>query len=444
MVVLNHWRVPSAGFCYHHAASSTSSRDETVSTVAVIHSPTVTRSMSKPLTRAVIKPRPVMIPLSLAIDMTPIDPISRMNIRCWACHWVLAAVQDSTGPNQSSESRYSSVRSPDRLLRVSRLGRMRYLITGGAGFIGANYIRSLLVREPETRVINLDRLTYSAARATIEELEESPRHVFVQGDVRDEALVRSLVDGADVVINFAAESHVDRSIADPLLFTDTNVGGTTVLLRAASQAGVERFVHVSTDEVYGPILTGAAGERALLRPTSPYAAAKAGADLMVGAFAATFAYRAIIARPCNNVGPYQFPEKLIPRFVTRLLQGRSVPLYGDGQHQRDWLSVDDTCAAIDLLVRSGTPGDIYNISAGNLMTNEQLAHRIVDLLGEDRSLIERVADRPGHDRRYATDSTKLRALGWEPTASFDQALADTVAWYGRRFDWWKPFLEILD
>jgi dTDP-glucose 4,6-dehydratase len=321
---------------------------------------------------------------------------------------------------------------------------MSYLIAGGAGFIGANYIRFLLSQEPDAQVINLDMLSCPPARATVEELECFPGHTFVQGDIRDAALVRSLVDNADVLINFAAQSHVDRSIADAPPFADTNVGGTTVLLQAAAAAGVDRFVHISTDEVYGPILTGAAGEDAPLRPTSPYAAAKAGADLMVGAFAATFDYRAIIARPCNNLGPYQFPEKLIPRFVTGLLQGRSVPLYGDGQHQRDWLSVDDTCAAIDLLVQSGTPGDIYNISAGNLMANEQLAHRLVDLLGQDRSLIERVPDRPGHDRRYATDSTKLRALGWGPTTSFDQALADTVAWYERRSDWWEPFMEILD
>ena len=321
---------------------------------------------------------------------------------------------------------------------------MNYLVTGGAGFIGSNYIRFLLSKDSDARVINLDRLSFPPARATVDELNEFPGHEFVHGDIRDAALLDSLVEDAEVVVNFAAETHVDRSIADARPFADTNVGGTTVLLHAAAQAGVARFIQISTDEVYGPIATGSAVEDAPLRPTSPYAATKAAADLIVGSFGATFNYRTIIARPCNNVGPRQFPEKLIPRFVTRLLQGQSVPLYGDGQHQRDWLFVNDTCAAIDLLVRSGTPGDIYNISAGNLITNEQLAHRIVDLLGKNRSLIESVADRPGHDRRYATDSTKLRALGWEPTTRFDQALADTVAWYGRRLDWWKPFMEILD
>ncbi len=320
---------------------------------------------------------------------------------------------------------------------------MTHLITGGAGFIGANYVRYLLGRDPDTRVINLDRLSYPPARATVEELNESPRHTFVHGDIRDAAVVGSLVEDADVVVNFAAESHVDRSIADPRPFTDTNVGGTTVLLQAAAQAGVERFVHISTDEVYGPILTGAALEDAPLRPTSPYAAAKAGADLMVGAFAATYGYRAIIARPCNNLGPYQYPEKIVPRFVTRLLQGRSVPLYGDGGHEREWLWVDDTCAAIDLLVLRGAPGETYNISSGRHFTNQELTFQILDLMGADRSLVESVPDRPGHDRRYATDSTKLRRLGWEPTSTFQQALAQTVAWYCRREDWWAPFLELL-
>ena len=321
---------------------------------------------------------------------------------------------------------------------------MSYLITGGAGFIGSNYIRFLLGEQPDAQVFNLDKLSYPPARATVEELDEFRGHTFVHGDIRDAAVVGSLVDDADVVVNFAAQTHVDRSIADALPFADTNVGGTTVLLRAAAEAGVKRFVHISTDEVYGPIATGVAAEDAPLRPTSPYAATKAGADLMVGAFTSTFGYRAIIARLCNNVGPYQFPEKLIPRFATRLIQGRPVPLYGDGQHQRDWLFVDDTCAAIDLLVRTGTPGAIYNISAGNLMTNEHLTHRLLDLLGEDRTMIERVEDRPGHDRRYATDSRKLRDLGWEPRTDIDEALAETVAWYRKRPDWWQPFLQIFE
>lgn len=321
---------------------------------------------------------------------------------------------------------------------------MRYLITGGGGFIGSHYIRHVLVEEPEARVANLDRIAYPPAAATIDELDRLPGHTFVRGDVRDADLVRSLAAEADVIVNFAAESHVDRSIADARPFTDTNIGGTTVLMKTAVAAGVPRFLHVSTDEVYGPFLSGAVAENAPLRPTSPYAASKAGADLMVEAFAATYRYEAIIARPSNNLGPYQFPEKLVPRFVTRLLRGLSVPLYGDGLHERDWLSVDDTCRALHLLVRSGAPGDTYNISAGRHLSNRDLTHRILALLDLDVSLIENVPDRPGHDRRYATDSNKLRALGWEPAVDFDDALTETVEWYRQRPDWWQPFVDLFE
>lgn len=318
------------------------------------------------------------------------------------------------------------------------------LITGGAGFLGSNFIRQVLGERPEERVVNLDRLVYPPARATIQDLDRLPGHKFVYGDIRDRDLVASLVRDTAVVVNFAAESHVDRSITDPRPFTDTNMGGTTTLLEAAAAAGVGRFVHISTDEVYGPILDGAAMEDCPLHPSSPYAAAKAGADLMVGAFAVTYGYQAIIARPCNNMGPFQFPEKVIPRFVTRALNGKSVPLYGDGRHVRDWMFVDDTCAAIDLLVRGGSPGEVYNISAGDHLSNEQLVHSILRNLGADPSLIQYVADRPGHDVRYATDSSKLRALGWEPETNLEEALTTTVTWYEQHRDWWEPFLELLN
>ena len=317
----------------------------------------------------------------------------------------------------------------------------RYLITGGAGFIGSNFIRRVLEREPDARITNLDLLTYAGVKVTVDELDESDRHTFVLGDIRDGALVDRVMPGHDVVVNFAAESHVDRSIEGPSVFLETNVVGTGVLIDAARRHSIGRFLQVSTDEVYGSIAEGFASEDSMLDPSSPYSASKAGSDLLVASYAVTFDYPAIITRCTNNYGPYQFPEKVIPLFVTNLFEDRPVPLYGDGLNERDWLYVDDHCAALHLLVDAGTPGEIYNIGADAQVTNLDLTRKILGLLGKEESLIEPVTDRPGHDRRYAVDSSKVRSLGWQPAHSLDDRLGDTIDWYRSREDWWRPLKE---
>ncbi|MDJ0923767.1 MAG: dTDP-glucose 4,6-dehydratase [Acidimicrobiia bacterium] len=320
------------------------------------------------------------------------------------------------------------------------MGR-KYLVTGGAGFIGSNFVRMLLEREPDAEVTNLDLLTYAGVQATVDELDASDRHTFVRGDIRDAGLVDSLMPGKDVVVNFAAESHVDRSIEGPAVFLETNVVGTGVLIDAANRYGVDRYIQVSTDEVYGSIADGFAAEDAPLLPSSPYSASKAGADLLVESYKVTFDYPAIVTRCTNNYGPYQFPEKMIPLFVTNLQDGRKVPLYGDGLNERDWLYVEDHCSAIHLLVDAGMPGEVYNIGANAQVANIDLTKMLLELTGRDESFINYVADRPGHDRRYAVDSSKIRALGWQPEHSITERLATTVAWYRQRSDWWQPLKE---
>lgn len=320
------------------------------------------------------------------------------------------------------------------------MGR-RYLVTGGAGFIGSNFIRYVLGVEPEATVTNLDSLTYAGVQATVDELDALGRHTFVHGDIRDAGLVDRLMADHDVVVHFAAESHVDRSIDGPTVFLETNVVGTGVLIDAARRHGVSRFMHVSTDEVYGSIAEGFAAEDAVLDPSSPYSSSKAGSDLLVRSYGVTFGYPAIVTRCTNNYGPYQFPEKVIPLFVTNLLDDRKVPLYGDGRNERDWLYVEDHCSAIHLLVDEGTPGDIYNIGANAQLANIDLTHLILEALGKDESFIERVPDRLGHDLRYAVDSTKIRALGWAPRHPFTERLADTIEFYRTREDWWRPIKE---
>ena len=318
----------------------------------------------------------------------------------------------------------------------------KYLVTGGAGFIGSNFVRYVLDNEPGAEVTNLDLLTYAGVKATVDELEALPGHQFVLGDIRDSDLVHRLMSDVDVVVHFAAESHVDRSITGPSVFLETNVVGTGVLLDAAARQGVARFIQVSTDEVYGSVEEGYALESALLDPSSPYSASKAGSDLIARSYRVTFDYPVIVTRCTNNYGPYQFPEKVIPLFVTNLLDGLKVPLYGTGQNERDWLYVEDHCAAIHLLVDEGEMGEVYNIGANAQMSNFELTRRLLEIMGADDTAIEYVEDRKGHDLRYAVDSSKLRALGWSPAHSFDERLADTVEWYRSREDWWRPLKQV--
>jgi dTDP-glucose 4,6-dehydratase len=311
-------------------------------------------------------------------------------------------------------------------------------VTGGAGFIGSNFIRYLLANEPDATITNLDALTYAGVPATVAELDEHQNHHFVKGDVRDAELVSEVMPGHDVVVHFAAESHVDRSIVGPAPFLETNFVGTGVLLDAAVRAVVPRFVHVSTDEVYGSLPEGAASEDHPLDPSSPYSASKAGSDLLARSYHVTHGYDVVVTRCTNNYGPYQFPDKVIPLFVTNLLEGKKVPLYGEGANQRDWLYVDDHCAALHLLVDEGLPGEVYNIGSGAHMANIDLTRVILGHLGLDDSFIEFVEDRPGHDLRYALDSSKLEKLGWSPNHDLEQGLTETIEWYRRRRDWWEP------
>ena len=306
------------------------------------------------------------------------------------------------------------------------------LVAGGCGFIGSNFVRRLLRRDPHLSVINLDLLTYAGNPQNLHDVENDSRYTFVHGDICDAALVRSTVQrGVDVIINFAAESHVDRSIQDSGPFVRTNVLGTQVLLDAARECGVKRYVQISTDEVYGTLgPNGLFTEETPLAPNSPYSASKAAADLLVRSYHQTYGLPAMITRCSNNYGPCQYPEKLIPLFITRLSRGESVPVYGDGKQVRDWIHVDDHCAAIEVVLRDGKPGEVYNIGGQCELTNLQLTHELLAALGKPPSLIEHVADRLGHDRRYAIDCGKIeRELGWRPTTSFADGLRTTVQWY---------------
>lgn len=317
----------------------------------------------------------------------------------------------------------------------------RYLVTGGAGFIGSNFIRWILERDDDAQVTNLDALTYAGVPGTVAELDRYAGHTFVKGDIRDAFLLKDLAPGHDVVVHFAAESHVDRSITGPAPFLETNVVGTGVLLDAAYRANIPRFVHISTDEVYGSVPSGFPTEDAALDPTSPYASSKAGSDLLVRSYHATYGYDTVITRCTNNYGPYQFPEKVIPLFITNLIEGEKVPLYGAGEAERDWLFVEDHCAAISAIIDEGESGDIYNVGANEQLANIDLTRAILDAMGMDESFIEYVPDRLGHDMRYAVDSEKVRSLGWEPEHSFEERLVSTVDWYRDNEDWWRPLKE---
>ncbi len=314
---------------------------------------------------------------------------------------------------------------------------MKLFVTGGAGFIGSNYVRWVLAHTDDAVVV-YDALTYAGNRDNLRGLEDNPRLAFVHGDVCDRDDVAKAMDGCDGVVHFAAESHVDRSIVGPDAFVRTNCDGTNVVCDTARHLEVDKVVHVSTDEVYGSIGEGSFTESDRLEPSSPYSASKAGADLIALAYRETFGLPVSVTRTTNNFGPYQHPEKLIPLFTTNLLDGLKVPLYGDGQNVRDWCHVDDNCAAIDLVLRHGQPGEIYNIAGGNELTNRDLTNRLLALCGRDESFIQPVADRLGHDRRYSVDAAKMKELGWSPVRELGEALAATVAWYRDNRWWWEP------
>ena len=319
---------------------------------------------------------------------------------------------------------------------------MRLLVTGGAGFIGSNYARWVLDRTDDTVVV-YDALTYAGSRDNLRGLEDDPRLAFVQGDVCDREGVAEAMSGCDAVVHFAAESHVDRSIVGPDAFVRTNCDGTNVVCDTARLLEMEKVVHVSTDEVYGSIDEGSFAETDRLEPRSPYSASKAGADLIALAYRETFELPVAVTRSTNNFGPHQHPEKLIPLFTTNLLNGLAVPLYGDGLNVRDWCHVEDNCAAIDLVLRQGQPGEIYNIAGGNELTNRDLTDRLLALCGRDESFIQPVADRLGHDRRYSVNTAKITGLGWSPARDLDVALAATVDWYRDNRWWWEPLKEAM-
>lgn len=317
---------------------------------------------------------------------------------------------------------------------------MTMLVTGGAGFIGSNFIRHMLAEHPDTPIVNLDVLTYAGNPESLRDVAGNPNYTFVQGDICDPATVAAVFSHhpIETVVHFAAESHVDRSIADGSAFVRTNVLGTFTLLDRAQKHGVRRFIHVSTDEVYGSTPSGSFRETDDLNPSSPYSSSKAGSDLLARSFYITHGLPVIVTRCTNNYGPYQFPEKLIPLFATNLLEGKKVPVYGTGKNIRDWLYVLDHCRAIDFVLSHGEPGEVYNIGGGAEKTNLEITEKILDLLGKDGSMIEYVPDRKGHDFRYSLDFGKLRALGWKPAYTFDDALAATIEWYAKNEWWWRP------
>lgn len=318
---------------------------------------------------------------------------------------------------------------------------MKILVTGGAGFMGSNCIRHLLREYPQYEILNFDKLTYAGNLENLRDVEKNPRYRFVQGDIADEKAVQGVGEEfqPDAVINYAAETHVDRSIQAPKDFLITDVIGTHTLLEAVRALKIPRFIQVSTDEVYGSIPHGTFNEESRFNPSSPYAASKAGGDLMVGAYWKTYKTPVIRTHSCNNFGPYHYPEKIIPLFITNLLEGLRVPLYKGGEENiREWIYVEDHCRAIDRILHYGETGEVYNIGTGDEVKNIDLTKRILHLLNKSEEEIEWMADRPGHDYRYALDSSKLSELGWAPRWSFDEALSETIRWYREHESWWKP------
>ncbi|WP_031074565.1 dTDP-glucose 4,6-dehydratase [Streptomyces sp. NRRL S-118] len=324
---------------------------------------------------------------------------------------------------------------------------MRLLVTGGAGFIGSHFVRQLLTGAyPDlagARTVVVDKLTYAGNLANLDPVADHPSLEFVHADIRDAEVMSRVMRGTDVVVHFAAESHVDRSIADASAFVETNVRGTQTLLQAAVEARAGRFVHVSTDEVYGSIAAGSWREDQPLAPNSPYAASKAASDLLALAYHRTYGLPVVVTRCSNNYGPYQHPEKVIPLFATNLMDGLTVPLYSDGGNSRDWLHVDDHCHGISLVATRGRPGEVYHIGGGTELTNRELTRRLLGLCGADASSVRHVADRPGHDLRYALDTGKITdELGYTPRTDFGTGLADTVRWYAENRSWWEPLKKV--
>jgi dTDP-glucose 4,6-dehydratase len=316
----------------------------------------------------------------------------------------------------------------------------KMLVTGGAGFIGSNFIRMMLAKYPDIEIINLDKLTYAGNLESLKDISDE-RYSFVQGDICDPDIVMNAMENVDTVIHFAAESHVDRSINDSSVFVITNVVGTNNLLKCAMDNDVKKFIHVSTDEVYGSTNDDSFRETDNLNPSSPYSSSKAGSDLLALSYHNTYGLPVTVTRCTNNFGPYQFPEKLIPLFITNLMEGKQVPVYGTGLNIRDWIHVEDHCSGIDFVREHGNAGEIYNIGGGNELTNLEITHRILKALGKDESMIRYVEDRKGHDFRYSLDCTKLRNMGWKPAYDFDAALNQTIKWYIDNRWWWEPLKQ---
>lgn len=318
---------------------------------------------------------------------------------------------------------------------------MRLLVTGGAGFMGSNFIRYILAKYSDYEIINLDKLTYSGNLDNLKDLQENPRYRFVRGDITDEKLVDELVRSSDVILNYAAETHVDRSILEPGSFVRTDVLGTYSLLEAAKRHNTSRFIQISTDEVFGSITEGKFTEDSPFRPNSPYAASKAGGDLLCRSYVATYQLPVIVTHSCNFFGPYHYPEKFIPLAIVNLLQNKSVPVYGDGQNVREWIYTEDYCEAIDLLLHKEKVSEVYNVSSEEEWRNIDVLKLILKILNKDESFIQFVKDRPGHDRRYALDSSKIRNLGWKPQRNFEEGLRKTVVWFQENEWWWRKIVE---
>ena len=319
--------------------------------------------------------------------------------------------------------------------------QMKLLITGGCGFIGSNFIRYILEKYPDYKIINLDKLTYAGNPNNVKDVEKKfkDRYKFVKGDICNKKIVEKLISNVDIIVNFAAETHVDRSIIDAGSFVLTDIFGTYVLLEACRKFN-KKFVQISTDEVYGSIEKGSFKETDKLEPRNPYSASKAGAELLARSYFITHKLPVLITRSSNNYGPYQYPEKIIPLFITNLIRGKKVPVYGDGKNIRDWLYVIDNCKAIDIVLHEGKPGEVYNIGGECEKTNIELTNMILKFMGKDESFIEYVPDRKGHDKRYSLDNTKIRKLGWRPETKFEDGLKQTVEWYKNNEWWWKPLL----